>query len=133
MNTLISSARILAVLAAVGLSAPFPVHAHEGHEPEPAATPAPAGTLVPVSAKTDAAWLAKARAAYGLDHCPVCGDKLDAKSPEYIYRQPSQPDRLVRFCDEVECVSNFRKDPDKYLKLIDEASATKAAPPRPKS
>jgi YHS domain-containing protein len=127
MNTLISSAKILAALAAASLFAPFPVHAHEGHEPDPTATPAPTATLVPVSAKTDAAWLAKARATYGLDHCPVCGDKLDAKSPEYVYRQAGQPDRLVRFCDEEECVAKFKQDPEKFLKVIAEAAAEKAA------
>jgi len=87
---------------------------------------APAGALIPVNAKTDAVWLAHARAAYALDRCPVCDDKLEAKSPDYIYRQAGQPDRLVRLCGDEECVPNFLKDPAKYLKMIDAAAAAKA-------
>jgi len=92
--------------------------------------PAPAGTLVAVDAKTNAAWLTQARATYPLDRCPVCGDKLepgaDAKNPEYIYRQAGQLDRLVRFCEDEECIPAFKKDPAKYLAKID--AAKKAAP-----
>ncbi len=83
---------------------------------------------MPVDSKADAAWLAKARAAYP-NFCPVCDDhiKTEASSevPEYIYRVTGKPDRLVRFCGEDECVTSFKKDPDKYLKLIDDAAAKK--------
>jgi hypothetical protein len=96
-------------------------------------TPAPAGTLVAVDAKTDATWLARARAAYPLDRCPVCGDKLetgaDAKAPEYIYRQAGRPDQLVRFCDDGDdCVARFKQDPAKYLAKITAAKAAAVVP-----
>jgi YHS domain-containing protein len=86
-----------------------------------------AGVLVPVDATTDKTWLAQARADYPLTRCPVCGDKLDSKSPDYVYRQSGKPDRLVRFCDEDECVVSFKKDPEKYLKVIDAAPKTPAS------
>jgi YHS domain-containing protein len=123
MKLLRSLPKLIVALATGSLLAALPLSAHDGHEPDPTSTPAPAGTLVPVSAKTDATWLAKARAAYALDRCPVCGDKLDDKSPEYIYQQAGKPDRLVRFCGDAECVPAFSKEPEKYLRMIDDAAA----------
>jgi hypothetical protein len=120
--------KVLAMLAAGAMSVAVPLSAQPGHDhPAPQG---PAVALVPVNDKTDAAWLAKARAAYALDHCPVCDDKLEDKSPDYIYRQSGQPDRLVRLCGDMECVPNFLKDPAKYLKMIDDAAAAKAAAAR---
>lgn len=108
--------------------------AYGGDAPANLPSPAPAGVLLPVDAKTDAAWLAKARANYPLTRCLVCGDKLesggDGKNTEYIYRQAGQPDRLVRFCDDTDCVPSFKKEPGKYLQVIDDATATKAADPK---
>ena len=99
-----------------------------------APAPAAAGILVPVDAKTDASWLATARAEYPLTRCPVCDDKLSTesggKSVDYVYKRTGQPDRLVRFCGDDECVPNFKKDPDRYIKVIDAADVTKAAPPK---
>jgi len=87
------------------------------------------GKLVPVTKSTDAAWLAQAQASYPLDSCAVSGDKLDSgkmgKPKDYVYTQPGHPDRLVRFCCP-DCVDDFKKDPAKYLKTIDDASAAKA-------
>lgn len=94
-----------------------------------ASGPAP-GLLVPVSDKTDAAWLAQARANYPLSVCSVSGDKLgDAKmgkAHDYVFKQDGKPDRLVRFCCS-DCVKDFNKDPAKYLKIIDEAAAKAGA------
>ena len=97
----------------------------------PASSHATVGDLIPVGASTDSTWLARARADYPLDHCPVCGDKLDSKSPEYVYRQPGQPDQLLRFCDEEECVASFRKDPAKYLGMINAASTARTGHHQP--
>jgi hypothetical protein len=87
------------------------------------------GKLVPVDAKTDATWLAQARASYPLNSCVVSGDAFDGgemgKQMDYIYRQDGQPDRLVRMCCK-DCAKDFRKDPAKYLKSIDDAAAAKA-------
>jgi hypothetical protein len=43
----------------------------------------------------------------------------------YVYKQPGQPDRLVRFCCKA-CVEDFTANPAKYLKMIDDAAAAKA-------
>ena len=85
--------------------------------------------LVPVTDKTDAAWLAKARADYPLKSCAVSGDNFESgemKGPprDFIYTEAGKPDRLVRFCCKG-CVKDFNKDPAKYLKIIDDAAAAK--------
>jgi len=77
----------------------------------------------------DAVWLAKAIAAYPLDACVVGGDKLGGDMGEpfnFVYRQPGQPDRLVRFCCQA-CVSDFTANPAKFLKMIDDAAAAAKA------
>jgi hypothetical protein len=65
---------------------------------------------------------------YPLTTCVVSGDKLDGDmgAPfDYIYKQDGKPDRLVRFCCK-NCLKDFKKDPAKYLKMIDDAAAAKA-------
>jgi hypothetical protein len=88
------------------------------------------GKLVPVTKSTDAAWLAQAHASYPLDTCTVSGDKLDSgpmgKPKDYVYSEPGKPDRLIRFCCG-DCVSDFKKDPAKYLKILDAAPAKAGA------
>ncbi len=120
--------KILAVLAASAAFTALPLSAHEGHDKK--AETAMTGDLVPVSDKTDAAWLAKARAAYPLNSCAVSGDKFDGgdmgKPQDYVYRQDGKPDRFVRFCCK-DCVRDFKKEPAKYLKMIDDAAAAKAS------
>ncbi len=78
----------------------------------------------------DAFDLAKAKAAYPLTTCVISGDALtdgDMGPPiDYVYKQKGQPDRLVRFCCKM-CIGKFKKNPDKYLKLIDAADAAKTA------
>jgi len=66
-------------------------------------------------------------ATYPLDTCVVSGEKLGGEmgAPiDYIYKEAGKPDRLVRFCCKM-CVPKFKKDPAKYLKLIDDAAAQK--------
>jgi len=46
------------------------------------------------------------------------------KPIDYIHKEEGKPDRLVRFCCKM-CIGKFKKDPAKYLKLIDEAAAQK--------
>lgn len=82
------------------------------------------------SAATDqAAWLAKAKAEYPLTTCVVSGDELKAGSMgepvDYIHKEAGKPDRLVRFCCK-DCVKDFKKNPAKYLKMIDDGAAAKA-------
>jgi hypothetical protein len=89
---------------------------------------APKGGDKPATpATTDSAWLEKARAEYPLKTCVVTGEDLAgdgdmAEAKDFIYKQPGKPDRLIRFCCG-KCQPKFEKDPDKYLKVIDEAAA----------
>ena len=57
---------------------------------------------------------------YPLDTCVVSGEKLggDMGDP-YIYNYEGHE---VRFCCK-DCVKDFQKDPEKYLKAIDDAKA----------
>ena len=54
---------------------------------------------------------------YPLDTCVVSGDKLGEMGAPYIYMHEG---REVRFCCK-SCVKDFKKDPAKYLKKIDDA------------
>ena len=45
---------------------------------------------------------------------------------DFIYQEAGKPDRLVRFCC-AGCLKDFNKDPEKYLKMIDDAAAAKTA------
>jgi hypothetical protein len=102
--------------------------AHEGHN-HAAVDYTGNGTLVPVNDKTDATWVAKARADYPLTTCPVSGDAFEdgnmGKPQEFIYKEADKPDVFVRFCCK-DCVQDFNKEPAKYLKIIDDAAAAKA-------
>jgi hypothetical protein len=98
-------------------------HDHARPAPEPGApgeSSAKAGRLDAPTEK-DAAWLAKARAKYPLKTCVVSKEELGAmgEGSEFTYRLDGQPDRLVRFCCD-SCVDDFKKDPPKYLALLDE-------------
>jgi YHS domain-containing protein len=65
---------------------------------------------------------------YPLETCVVSGDKLDSMDDliKYTYKAPDGKEREVRFCCKG-CIKDFKKDPAKYLKLLDEAAAKKAA------
>lgn len=69
---------------------------------------------------------AESIAAYPLTTCVVSGDKLedgDMGPPiNFVYKQEGKPDRLVRFCCKG-CIKDFKKDPAKYLKMIDDAAS----------
>lgn len=99
-------------------------HKKPADKPAPAA-PAKAGKLVKLTEK-DAAWAAKARAAYPLKVCLTSDEKLGSMgdNAEYIYREEGKPDRLVVFCCDG-CEEDFMKEPAKYLAKLD--AAAKAA------
>jgi len=63
-----------------------------------------------------------AQTGYPLTTCVVSGEKLgEMGAPvDYIYKEEGKPDRLVRLCCKM-CISKFKKDPAKYLKVIDDA------------
>jgi hypothetical protein len=58
---------------------------------------------------------------YPLETCVISGDKLGGmeKPVEYLHEESGKPTRLVRFCCRG-CVKSFKKEPAKYLKILDE-------------
>jgi len=78
--------------------------------------------------------IAELKKTYPLATCVVSGDKLeggDMGEPiDYLYTQKGadgkETTRLVRFCCP-SCPKKFNKDPEKYLKMIDDAAKAKAA------
>jgi hypothetical protein len=93
--------------------------------PEVRATSAGQGELVAVTEK-DAAWVEEQKAHYPTNACIVSEDKLgeEGKPADFIYREAGKPDRLISFCCK-DCAGDFRKDPAKYLKILDDAAAKK--------
>jgi hypothetical protein len=126
IRSLISLFVSLSALA-LGLAITGVASAHEGHNKEAIAYTGN-GQLVPVDAKTDAAWLAKARTDYPMTTCAVSGDKLEGgdmgKPQEFTYKETGKPDLFVRFCCK-DCVKDFNKEPAKYIAMIQEAAAKK--------
>jgi hypothetical protein len=120
---------LLVFAVAGGLAGLGVVSAQEGSSHAPVESSGK-GELVPVTDKTDASWLAKARKDYPLTTCAVSGDELEGgdmgKAQDFIYRETGKPDRLVRFCCK-DCLKDFRKEPAKYLKVISGAAAKKDA------
>lgn len=100
------------VFSSITMLASFAL-ASEGHEHH-----APASDL---AAEVDSP---EAVLAYPLTTCVVSGDKLengDMGPPvNYVHKEEGKPDRLVRFCCK-SCIRDFKKDPAKYLKKIDDA------------
>ena len=56
---------------------------------------------------------------YTLKTCVVSGDKLGEMGEPYVYKYEG---REIKFCCK-DCVKNFKKDPAKYVKKIEEAEA----------
>ena len=83
---------------------------------------------LPLAVRADDAKPAKDT--YPLTTCVVSGEKLGGdmgKPVIIIYKDPkikNDPGREVRFCCP-DCVKDFKKDPAKYLKRIDDAAKTK--------
>jgi YHS domain-containing protein len=63
---------------------------------------------------------------YTLKTCIVSGDKLGEMGDPYVYEYKG---REIKFCCK-SCVKDFNKDPQKYIKKIEEeeAKAKKSAP-----
>lgn len=119
-------------LTLAALSGTTGAFAHEGHNKEKA----PAAPSMPghEGMKMPAADSAEAKASYPVSTCVVSGDKLEAGDMgpiiDYIHKEEGKPDRLVRLCCKG-CVKDFKKDPAKYLKMIDDAAAAKAKGEKP--
>jgi YHS domain-containing protein len=72
--------------------------------------------------KLDAAIIAAQKPTYPLNTCVVSGDTLGSMGQpvDYVYGN-----QLVRFCCNA-CVATFKKNPGKYLEIIDAAAAAEA-------
>jgi YHS domain-containing protein len=57
------------------------------------------------------------KAAYPLDTCVVSGEKLDSMGKPYVLKYKGREVQLC--CDG--CEKDFKKDPAKYLKKLDDA------------
>jgi hypothetical protein len=68
-----------------------------------------------------------AKDTYPLKTCVVSGEDLGAMDDlvKYTYTAPDGKSREVRFCCK-DCIKKFKKDPEKYLKMIDDAAAKNA-------
>ena len=64
---------------------------------------------------------------YTLKTCIVSGEKLGEMGKPVVEKYK---DREIKFCCK-SCIKDFKKDPDKYVKLIDEAEAKAKANPAP--
>jgi YHS domain-containing protein len=58
---------------------------------------------------------------YTLKTCVVSGDKLGEMGDPYVFKYEG---REIKFCCK-NCVKDFKKDPAKYVKKIEEAEAKK--------
>jgi YHS domain-containing protein len=56
---------------------------------------------------------------YPLKTCIISGDKLGEMGSPYVYNYKG---REIKFCCKG-CLKDFNKDPNKYIKMIDEADA----------
>ncbi len=77
--------------------------------------------------KTDAEIINAARASYPLKTCLVSNEALGSmgEAAGHIHRAAGKPDRVVFFCC-AGCSDDFKADPAKFLKKLDEAAANKA-------
>lgn len=120
--------RHLLVLTAFAFGLLASLHAADHpHKKGDSSQTAGAGKLVKLT-KEDAAWAAKARAAYPLKVCLASDEKLGAMgdNAEYIYREAGKPDRLIIFCCDG-CEDDFKKEPAKFLAKLDAATKAKSA------
>jgi len=80
------------------------------------------GLLICSNSLVTAAEATKQSDNYPLTTCVVSGDDLQEMGHPvtYTYKQAGQPDRTVKFCCK-NCINDFKKDPKKYLAILDEA------------
>ena len=73
--------------------------------------------------KTDAQLIAEARANYPLKKCLVSDEDLGSmgEAVAYVHRAAGKPDRVVFVCCEG-CIDDFKQDPAKFLKKVDDAA-----------
>ncbi|MHB1155845.1 MAG: hypothetical protein ACYC26_03290 [Phycisphaerales bacterium] len=81
-------------------------------------------------AKLDEAVIAKQKPAYPFTECMISGDKLGGDMGPPVDR--IYANHLVRFCCPM-CIRQFKENPAKYLKKIDDAARKKSADSKPES
>ncbi|MGH7946197.1 MAG: hypothetical protein ACREH8_24330 [Opitutaceae bacterium] len=104
----------------------------------PAALVAGAASFVQAASDTRAApqteseMIARARANYPLKSCLVSDESLGSTGDAvaYVHRVAGKPDRGVFFCCEG-CTDDFKADPAKYLKKVDDAAKKAPAGKKP--
>jgi hypothetical protein len=78
----------------------------------------------PAPTPAESALIAKARADYPLKTCLVSDEPLGSmgEAVAHVHRAAGKPDRVVFVCCEG-CIDDFKQDPAKYLKKVDDAAA----------
>ena len=73
--------------------------------------------------------ITKARANYPLKTCLVSDEPLGSmgEAVAYVHKSAGKPDRVIFVCCEG-CIDDFKADPAKFLKKVDDAGKNKAAP-----
>jgi hypothetical protein len=86
------------------------------------------GAKAKPAAKADADVIAKARATYPLKTCLVSDEALGSmgEAVGYIHRAAGKPERVIFVCCEG-CIDDFKAEPAKYLKKVDDAAKAKGA------
>ena len=81
--------------------------------------------------QTEGEMIAKARADYPMKTCLVSDEALGSmgEAVAYVHKAPGKSDRVVFMCCEG-CIDDFKGDPAKYLKKLDDAA--QKAPPKGK-
>src|SRR4051812_38600554 len=76
------------------------------------------------AAPTESEIIAKARESYPLKKCLVSDEDLGSMGDAvaYVHHESGKPDRVVFFCCEG-CIDDFKKEPAKFLKKVDDAAA----------
>lgn len=110
------------LLSVAVLAAGVPAFAQPEKEKKPATPP------------TESQQIAKARAEYPMKTCLVSDEPLGSMGDAvpYVHRVAGQPDRVLFLCCEG-CIDDFKVDPAKYLKKLDDAAKNKGAKPAEKS
>jgi hypothetical protein len=93
-----------------------------------AASSAPAANDKKAAPQSESELVAKARADYPLKTCLVSDESLGSMGDAvaHVHKVAGKPDRVVFFCCEG-CLDDFKADPAKFLKKVDEAAKNKAA------
>jgi hypothetical protein len=71
--------------------------------------------------------VAKARAEYPMKTCLVSDEPLGSMGDAvaYVHKTAGKPDRVIFVCCEG-CIDDFKADPAKFLKKVDDAAKNKA-------